>query len=227
VWSSLVQILTNISTYMCLIPSNLKSSLFKYRHTTNLSSTLIAASVVGPGVVWEPLRVLEVATVVVPACGVAPGPPSVIPPLASSVCVSVLVTERQAVVALAPPVVLAVKTLVLVVEPSLVVEPLVLVVEPLVLVVETLVVVEPSLVVEPLVLEVAVEPIVVVVEGLAVVAAAATMLLLTTKETTKEPGSRLILARSLPPPPSIGIAGASLACGQEKPLLTINLLISS
>jgi len=159
---------------------------------------LIAASVVGPGVVWEPLRVLEVATVVVPACGVAPCPPSVISPLASPVCVPVLVSEGQAVVALAPPVVL-------------VVEPLV--VEALVLVVESLV------------LEVAVEPI--VVEGLAVVAAATTMRLLPTKEATKEPGSRLILARSLPPPPPIGIASAALACGQEKPLLAINLLTPS
>jgi len=190
---------------MC-IPSNVKSSLFKYRHATNLSSTLIAASVVGPGIVWEPLGVLQVATVVVPACGVAPSPPSVVSPLASPVCVTVLVTERQAVVALAPCLVL-------------VIEPLVLVVEPLV--VEALI-----LVVEPLVLEVAIEPIVVVVEGLAVVAAAATMLLLSTKEATKEPGSRLILARRLPPPPPIGIAGAALACGQEKPLLTINLLTS-
>merc|ERR1719234_2020880 len=128
------------------ISSNVKSSLFKYCHSTNLSSTLIAASIVGPGVVWEPIGVLEVATVVVPACGVAPRPPGVVSPLASPVCVPVLVTERQAVVALAPPVVL-------------VVEPLVLVVEPLVLVVE------------PLVLEVAVKPIVVVVEWLAAVAA--------------------------------------------------------
>merc|ERR1719330_1160898 len=150
---------------MC-ISSNVKSSLFKYFHTTNCSSTLIAASVVGPGVVWEPPGVLEVATVVVPACGIAPRPPGVVSPLASPVCVPVLVTERQAVVALAPSVVLVVEALVLVVEP--------LVVEPLVLVVESLV------------LEVAVEPIVVVVvEGLAVVAAAATVLLLTTKETTK------------------------------------------
>jgi len=189
---------------MC-IPSKVKSSLFKYGHTTNLSSALIAASVVGPGIVWEPLGVLQVATVVVPACGVAPSPPSVISPLASPVCVPVLVSERQAVVALAPCLVL-------------VVEPLVLVVEPLV--VEALI-----LVVEPLVLEVAVESI--VVEWLTVVAAAATMLLLTTKEATEEPCSRLILARSLPPPPAIGVAGAALACRQEKPLLTINLLTLS
>jgi len=147
---------------MCIF-SNVKSSLFKYGHSTNLSSTLIAASVVGPRVVWEPPGVLEVAAVVVPACGVAPSPPSVVSSLASPVCVPVLVSESQAVVALAPPVVL-------------VVEPLVLVVESLILVV-----------VEPLVLEVAVEPIVVVVEGLAVVAAAATMLLLSTKEAAKEP----------------------------------------
>jgi len=165
---------------------------------------LIAASIVGPGVVWEPLGVLEVAAVVVPAGGVAPRPSGVIPPLASPVCVPVLVTEGQAVVTLAPPVVL-------------VGEPLV---ESLILAVEALV-----LVVEALVLEVAVEPV--VVEGLAVVAAAATMWLLPTKEPAKEPGSRLILSRSLPPPPSIGVAGAALARGQEKPLLTINLLTSS
>jgi len=172
---------------------------------------LIAASIVRPGVVWEPLGVLEVAAVVVPAGGVAPRPSSVIPPLASPVCVPVLVTEGQAVVALAPPVVLVVETLV---------ETLVLAVEPLV--VETLV-----LVVKALVLEVAVESIV-VVEGLAVVAAIATVGLLATKEATKEPGSRLILSRSLPPPsPSIGVAGAALARGQEKPLLTINLLTST
>jgi len=173
---------------------------------------LIAASIVRPGVVWEPLGVLEVAAVVVPAGGVAPRPSSVIPPLASPVCVPVLVTEGQAVVALASPVVLVVETLVLAVE-ALVVESLVLVVESLVLVVEALV------------LEVTVESI--VVEGLAVVAAAATMRLLATKEATKEPGSRLILARCLPPPPSIGVAGATLPCGQEKPLLTIKLLAPS
>merc|ERR1719273_1339544 len=95
------------------------------------SSSLIVASCVGPGVVWVPLRALEVAAVVVPPGGVAPGPPSVVPPLARSVCVPVLVTEGQTVVALAPPGVL-------------------------VLVVESLV-----LVVESLVLEVAVEPVVV------------------------------------------------------------------
>jgi len=152
---------------MCI--SNVKSSLFKYCHTTNFSSTLIAASVVGPGIVWEPLGVLEVAAVVVPACGVAPRPSSVISPLASPVCVPVLIAEGQAVVALAPPVVL-------------VVEPLV---ESLVLAVEALVVETLVLVVKALVLEVAVESI--VVEGLAVVAAAATMRLLPTKEPAKEP----------------------------------------
>jgi len=78
-----------------------------------------------------PLRALEVAAVVVPPGGVAPGPPSVVPPLARPVCVPVLVTEGQTVVALAPPGVL-------------------------VLVVESLV-----LVIESLVLEVAVEPVVV------------------------------------------------------------------
>ena len=132
---------------------------------------MIAASIVRPGVVWEPLGILEVAAVVVPAGGVAPRPSGVISPLASPVCVPVLVTEGQAVVALAPPVVLVGEPLV---------ESLVLAVEPLV--VETLV-----LVVKALVLEVAVEPVVVVVEGLAVVAAAATMRLLPTKEPSKEP----------------------------------------
>merc|ERR1712027_242863 len=141
---------------MCI--SNVKSSLFKYCRTTKFSSSLIVASCVGPGVVWVPLRALEVAAVVVPPGGVAPGPPSVVPPLARSVCVPVLVTEGQTVVALAPPGVL-------------------------VLVVESLV-----LVVESLVLEVAVEPVVVVVvEGLTVEAAAATVLLLATKEAAKEP----------------------------------------
>merc|ERR1719278_109368 len=187
---------------MCI--SNVKSSLFKYCRTTNFSSSLIVASCVGPGVVWVPLRALEVAAVVVPPGGVAPGPPSVVPPLARSVCVPVLVTEGQTVVALAPPGVL------------------VLVVESLVLVVESLV-----LVVESLVLEVAVEPVVVVVvvvEGLTVEAAAATVLLLATKEAAKEPCARLILARSLPPFPSICVAGATLACWQEKPLLPVKFL---
>merc|ERR1719273_2548911 len=147
------------------------------------SSSLIVASCVGPGVVWVPLRALEVAAVVVPPGGVAPGPPSVVPPLARSVCVPVLVTEGQTVVALAPPGVLV-------------------------------------LVVESLVLEVAVEPV--VVEGLTVEAAAATVLLLSTKEAAKEPCARLILARSLPPSPSI--AGAALACWQEKPLLPVKFL---
>merc|ERR1712158_32863 len=166
---------------MCI--SNVKSSLFKYCCTKNFSSSLITASPVGPGVV--------------PAGGVAPCPPSVVPPLARPVCVPVLVTEGQAVVALAPPVVL------------------VLVVESLVLVVESLV-----LVVESLVLVVAVEPVVVVVvEWLTVVAAAATVLLLPTEESAKEP-----CARSFPPSPSIGVAGATLACRQEKPLLPINIL---
>merc|ERR1719273_2153705 len=149
------------------------------------SSSLIVASCVGPGVVWVPLRALEVAAVVVPPGGVAPGPPSVVPPLARSVCVPVLVTEGQTVVALAPPGVLV-------------------------------------LVVESLVLEVAVEPV--VVEGLTVEAAAATVLLLSTKEAAKEPCARLILARSLPSSPSIGVAGAALACWQEKPLLPVNFL---
>ena len=91
-----------------------------------------------------PLGGLEVAAVVVPPGGVAPSLPSVVGPLARPVRPPVLVTEGQAVVALAPPVVLV-----------LVVEGLVLVVKALVLVVESLV----------LVLEVAVEPIVVVAEG--------------------------------------------------------------
>jgi len=191
---------------------------FKYYLTTNISSSLVATSPVGPGVVRVPIGFLEVAAVVVPAGGIAPGAPRVVSPLARPVCVTVLVTEGQAVVALASPVILVTKTLVLV-EALVLVESLVLVVEPRVA--ESLV-----LVVKPLVLEVAVEPVVVVVEGLAVVAAAATMRLLPTKEPAKEPGSRLILARSLPPPPSIGVAGAALACGQEKPLLPVNLLPS-
>merc|ERR1719278_87876 len=171
---------------MCI--SNVKSSLFKYCRATKFSLSLIGASRVGPGVVWVPLRALEGAAVVVPPGGVAPGPPSVVPPLARSVCVPVLVTEGQTVVALAPPGVLV-------------------------------------LVVESLVLEVAVEPVVIVVEGLTVEAATATVLLLSTKEAAKEPCARLILARSLPPSPSnIGVAGATLACWQEKPLLPVKFL---
>jgi len=81
------------------------------------------------------------------------------------------------------------------------------------------------LVVEALVLEVAVEPVVVVVEGLSVVTAAATVWLLSTKEAAKESSARLILAWSLPPSPSI--AGAALACGKEKPLLSVDILTSS
>jgi len=127
-------------------------------------SSLIAARPVGPGVVLEPVRSLEVATVVVPAGGVAPGPPRVVPPPARPVRVPVLVLECEAVVAL-------------------------------------------------------------VVERLSVVAAAATVRLLPAKKATKESGSRLILARSLPPSPSI--ASAALACGQEKPLLSVNVLSSS
>ena len=151
---------------------------------------MVAASPVGPGIVGEPLGDLEVATVVVPAGGVAPGAPRVVAPLARTVCVPVLVAEGQAVVALASPVVLVVEPLVLVVEPR---------------VAESLV-----LVVKSLVLEVVVEPV--VVEGLAVVAASTTVWLLTTsKEAAKEPCARLILTRSLPSPPSIGVAGAALS----------------
>merc|ERR1719222_1326760 len=91
---------------------------------------------------------------------------------------------------------------------------------PGVLVVEALV-----LVVEILVLEVAVEPVVVVVEGLSVVTAVATVWLLSAKEAAKESCTRLILARSLPPSPSI--AGATLTCGKEKPLLSVDILPSS
>jgi len=149
---------------MCI--SNVKSSQFKYCRTThNCSSSLIAASPVGPGVVLVPLGGLEVAAVVVPPGGVAPSLPSVVGPLARPVCPPVLVAEGQAVVALAPPVVL------------------VLVVEGLVLVVESLV----------LVLEVAVEPVVVVVvEGLTVVAAASTVLLLSSKESAEEPADQIL-----------------------------------
>merc|ERR1711970_1028469 len=188
-----------------------KAHFLKYYLTTNISSSLVATSPVGPGVVRVPIGFLEVAAVVVPTSGTAPGAPRVVSPLARPVCVTVLVTEGQAVVALASPVILVTKTLVLV-------EALVLVVEPRVA--ESLV-----LVVKPLVLEVAVEPVV-VVEGLAVVAAAATVLLLPTKEAAKKPCARLILARSLPSPPSIGVGGAALSCGQEKPLLPANLLPS-
>ena len=145
---------------MCI--SDVKSSLFKYCRATNFSSALVAASPVGPGVVLEPLGALEVAAVVVPAGGVAPGPPGVVAPLAGPVCVPVLVAEGQAVVALAPPVVL-------------------------VLVVEALV-----LVIGALVLEVAVEPVVVVVEGLTVVAAASTVLLLPAKKSAKEPANQML-----------------------------------
>ena len=153
---------------MCI--SNVESSLSKYCRTTNFPSSLIAASPVGPGVVLVPLGGLEVAAVVVPPGGVAPSLPSVVGPLARPVCPPVLVAEGQAVVALAPPVVLV-----------LVVEGLVLVVKALVLVVESLV----------LVLEVAVEPVVVVAEGLTVVAAASTVLL-PSKESAKEPADQIL-----------------------------------
>merc|ERR1711910_174527 len=79
-------------------------------------------------------------------------------------------------------------------------------------------------VVEALVLEVGalvVEAI--VVEGLGVVTAVATVGS-STKESTKEPCARLILARSLPSFPPIGITGAALPCRQEKPLVHISLL---
>merc|ERR1719500_701601 len=95
------------------------------------------------------------------------------------------------------------------------------VVEALVLVVEALVLEVGALVVEALVLEVAVEAI--VVEGLGVVTAVATVGS-STKESTKEPCARLILARSLPSFPPIGITGAALPCRQEKPLVHISLL---
>ena len=154
---------------MCI--SIVESSLFKYCRTTNFSSSLIAACPVGPGVVLVPIGCLEVAAVVVPPGGVAPSLPSVVGPPARPVGVPVLVAEGQAVVALAPPVVLV-----------LVVEGLVLVVKALVLVVESLV----------LVLEVAVEPIVVVAEGLTVVAAASTVLLLPSKESAEEPADQIL-----------------------------------
>merc|ERR1712020_142488 len=122
---------------------------------------------------------------------------------------AILVTEGLAVVTLAS--VLAVG--------AGVVEALVLVVEALVLEVGALVV--EAGVVEALVLEVAVEAI--VVEGLGVVTAVATVGS-STKESTKEPCARLILARSLPSFPPIGITGAALPCRQEKPLVHISLL---
>ena len=113
----------------------------------------------------ESVGPLKVAAVVVPTGGVAPGPARVVPPLASPVCVPVLVAEGEAVVALAPPGVLAA-------------EALVLVAEALVLVVETLV------------LEVVVEPVVVVVEGLSVTAVA-TVWLLPTKKAANESAEAL------------------------------------
>merc|ERR1711953_402907 len=129
----------------------------------------------------------------------------------------ILVTEGLAVVTLAS--VLAVG--------AGVVEALVLVVEALVLKVGALVVkagvVEVG-VVEALVLEVGalvVEAL--VLEGLGVVTAVATVGS-STKESTKEPCARLILARSLPSFPPIGITGAALPCRQEKPLVHISLL---
>jgi len=179
-----------------------------------VSLSLTAASSVGPGVAWEPLGGLEVATVVAPACGVAPLAPRVVAPLARTMYQAILVTEGLAVVTLAS--VLAVG--------AGVVEALVLVVEALVLEVGALVVeagVVEALVVEALVLEVAVEAI--VVEGLGVVTAVATVGS-STKESTKEPCARLILARSLPSFPPIGITGAALPCRQEKPLVHISLL---
>ena len=147
-----------------------------------MSSSLTAASSVGPGVAWEPLGGLEVATVVAPACGVAPLAPRVVAPLARTMYQAILVTEGLAVVTLAS--VLAVG--------AGVVEALVLVVEALVLEVGALVVeagVVEALVVEALVLEVAVEAI--VVEGLGVVTAVATVGS-STKESTKEPASQML-----------------------------------
>ena len=154
-----------------------------------MSSSLTAASSVGPGVAWEPLGGLEVAAVVAPAGGVAPLAPRVVAPLARTMYQPILVTEGLAVVTLAS--VLAVG--------AGVVEALVLVVEALVLevgalvveagVVEALVVEALVLVVEALVLEVAVEAI--VVEGLGVVTAVATVGS-STKESTKEPASQML-----------------------------------
>ena len=88
-----------------------------------MSSSLTAASSVGPGVAWEPLGGLEVAAVVAPAGGVAPLAPRVVAPLARTMYQAILVTEGLAVVTLAS--VLAVG--------AGVVEALVLVVEALVL----------------------------------------------------------------------------------------------
>jgi len=189
---------------------------------------LTAASSVGPGVAWEPLGGLEVAAVVAPAGGVAPLAPRVVAPLARTMYQAILVTEGLAVVTLASVLAVGagvVEALVLVVEALvLVVEALVLEVGALVVeawVVEALVVEALVLVVEALVLEVAVEAI--VVEGLGVVTAVATVGS-STKESTKEPCARLILARSLPSFPPIGITGAALPCRQEKPLVHISLL---
>jgi len=189
-----------------------------------VSLSLTAASSVGPGVAWEPLGGLEVAAVVAPASGVAPLAPRVVAPLARTMYQAILVTEGLAVVTLASVLAVGagvVEALVLVVE-ALVLEVGALVVEAGVveaLVVETGVV--EALVVEALVLEVAVEAI--VVEGLGVVTAVATVGS-STKESTKEPCARLILARSLPSFPPIGITGAALPCRQEKPLVHISLL---
>jgi len=82
------------------------SSLDKYIHkygvfhkskalnNSHSSSSLVAAGRVGPGVVWIPLRGLQVSTVVAPASGVAPSPPRVVSALARAVGVPVLVPER-------------------------------------------------------------------------------------------------------------------------------------
>jgi len=191
-----------------------------------VSSSLTAASSVGPGVAWEPLGGLEVAAVVAPAGGVAPLAPRVVAPLARTMYQPILVTEGLAVVTLASVLAVGagvVEALVLVVE-ALVLEVGALVVEAGVVeagVVEALVLEVGALVVEALVLEVAVEAI--VVEGLGVVTAVATVGS-STKESTKEPCARLILARSLPSFPPIGITGAALPCRQEKPLVHISLL---
>jgi len=191
-----------------------------------VSLSLTAASSVGPGVAWEPLGGLEVAAVVAPASGVAPLAPRVVAPLARTMYQPILVTEGLAVVTLASVLAVGagvVEALVLVVE-ALVLEVGALVVEAGVVeagVVEALVLEVGALVVEALVLEVAVEAI--VVEGLGVVTAVATVGS-STKESTKEPCARLILARSLPSFPPIGITGAALPCRQEKPLVHISLL---